>query len=127
MTDSRVDEFNSMPRHPTFSPSYSPAMLTLLEVIRGLHDYDEEPVSFQEPTIYASEPWSPQSEAVVEWCPPKGGLPESAAQRRLVRIVEVRKAIVLLEDCYPQRSQRGEFEELANTLIQRVSVRGRSL
>jgi hypothetical protein len=43
MTDSRVDEFNSMPRHPTFSPSYSPAMLTLLEVIRGLHDYDEEP------------------------------------------------------------------------------------
>ena len=87
MTDSRVDEFNSMPRHPTFSPSYSPAMLTLLEVIRGLHDYDEEP-------------------------PAQGGLPESAAQRRLVRIVEVRKAIVLLEDCYAQRSQRGNSRSL---------------
>ena len=102
-------------------------MATLLEVIRDLREFDAEPVSFQEPTIYASEPWSPASEALVEWCPPKGGLPEGAARRRLVRVIEVRQALILLADCYSQRSHLGEHEAIAEILIERVSPRSRTL
>jgi hypothetical protein len=31
---------------------------TLGEILRDLQSYDEEPFAWQEPTIYAAEPWT---------------------------------------------------------------------
>jgi hypothetical protein len=72
------------------------------------------------PTIYAAEPWSPHSEALVAWAPEKGGLPPEVAERRMVRLVEVERAIELLKDCYYELRVARRFDDLSELLIQRV-------
>jgi hypothetical protein len=96
-------------------------MTTLADIVRDLHSYDEEPVSWQEPTIYAAEPWTAQSQAIVSWSMPKGGLPDSAAQLRMVRLVEVRTAIKLLAENYDQLVAASRFDEICSLLISRVN------
>jgi hypothetical protein len=95
-------------------------MTRLAEIVRDLNRYDEQPLSGQEPTIYAQEPWTAQSQAIVCWSMPKGGLPPDAAKLRLVRLVEVRLAVRLLADNYDQIMLEGRLDELCVLLISRV-------
>ena len=98
-------------------------MNTLEDIVRDLHSFDEDPVSWQEPTIYASEPWASHSVAIVSWSMPKGGLPDDAARLRLVRFVEVRSAIELMAEDYGPLTAVGRFDHLCALLISRVMDR----
>jgi hypothetical protein len=82
-----------------------------------------EQSQFMVPTIYAAEPWSPSSEALVAWGSMSGGLPAEAAERRMVRLIEVEGAIELLEDRYFDLSAARRYDELSNLLVQRVTLR----
>lgn len=95
-------------------------MTTLADIIRDLRSYDEEPVSGQEPTIYAAEPWSPHSRAMVCWSIAKGGLPDDAAKLHLVRLLEVRSALHLIADRYHSLIVEDRLNELSELLITRV-------
>lgn len=95
-------------------------MTTLAGILRDLRSYDEEPVSGQEPTIYAAEPWAPHSPAIVSWSITKGGLPDDAAKLRLVRLVEVRSALRLLADQYDHLVLEDRLDELSALLLTRV-------
>jgi hypothetical protein len=77
------------------------------------------------PTIYAAEPWSPSSEALVAWGSMKGGLPPEVAERRMVRLIEVEGAVDLLKDRYFDLNAAGRYDELSELLIQGV-IRGNS-
>ena len=77
------------------------------------------------PTIYVEQPWTAQSRAVVTWSMPKGGLPSDVAERQLVRLIEVRAAIRLLEDAYDRLIATGRMDELATLLIIRVQAHAR--
>jgi len=70
--------------------------MTLAEIVKNLPSFDAPEVSFQEPTIYAAEPWVPHSDACVAWSLPRGGLPEEPARRGFTRLVEVREALKML-------------------------------
>ena len=94
-------------------------MTTLSDIVCNLRSYDEESVSGQELTIYAEEPWTAHSQAIVCWSLPKGGLPYDAAKLRLVRLVEVRSAVSLLADKYDQLVTY-RLDELCALLIVRV-------
>ena len=96
-------------------------MKKLADLVRYLHKYAEDPVGWQEPTIYAAEPWSAHSEAIISWSMPKGGLPDDAARLRLVRFVEVRSAIELLAEDYDRLTTEGRFDELCALLISRAT------
>jgi hypothetical protein len=74
-------------------------------------------------TIYAAEPWSAGSEALVDWASQKGGLPTEVAKRRMVRLIDVEGALALLKDRYFDLSARGAYDELSDLLIQRVTLR----
>jgi hypothetical protein len=95
-------------------------MTTLADIIRDLRSHDKEPFSGQEPTIYAAEPWSPHSRAIVSWSIEKGGLPDDAARLHLVRLLEVRAALRLLADRYHSLVLEDRQEELCALLITRV-------
>jgi len=85
--------------------------ITLADILQNLKSYDEEPFDCQDPTIYAAEPWTAHSQAIVSWSMPKGGLPEDAAKLRLMCLIEVRKAIgILRPGCI-------DFPEFGNRLI----------
>ena len=73
---------------------------TLADIVRDLRRYDEEPIGWQEPTIYAEKPWSASSPAIVSWSEPKGGLPGAVTTLRLVRLMDVRKSLRMLKDEY---------------------------
>jgi hypothetical protein len=94
--------------------------MTLADILQNLKSYDEEPFDCQDPTIYAAEPWTAHSQAVVSWSMPKGGLPEDAAKLRLMCLIEVRKAIGLLADQYDQLLRDNRLEELCQLLVSRV-------
>jgi len=49
--------------------------MNLLQVISSLSEYDEEQ------TIYAKEPWCPESEAIVRAEPDDGSLPSDLGAR----------------------------------------------
>lgn len=57
--------------------------MKLIEVVRDLASLDEAS------TIYASEPWTPDSEVVVTPEPASGGLPEEAKRLGLKYFLEV--------------------------------------
>ena len=95
-------------------------MTTLLDIVRDLRRHDDEPISSQQPTIYAEEPWSAESAAIVSWSTPRGGLPEDAAKSRLVRLIEVRSALRLLAGEYDQLLVGNRLDELCAMLIGRV-------
>jgi hypothetical protein len=58
-------------------------MMKLVEAIRDLSALDAEG------TIYASQPWAENSEAIVAREPETGGLPVEAAQHGLIYFLEV--------------------------------------
>ena len=67
-------------------------IMTLLDVIAQLDDLDAES------TIYAMEPWTSSSSAIVAYEPTSGGLPESANELGLKYFLEVFLAKEILED-----------------------------
>jgi len=58
-------------------------MMKLVEAIEGLDSFDEGD------TIFAAEPWTPESEAIVVREPDSGGLPTEAQRRELRYFIEV--------------------------------------
>jgi hypothetical protein len=94
--------------------------VTLADVVRSLRDYAEQPAPWQEPTIYSAEPWRSSSEALVAWGSSKGGLPEEAARRGLVRLIEVRAALRLLGRDFDTLVRENRIEDLCSNLIARV-------
>jgi hypothetical protein len=96
--------------------------LILSDVIRDLRRYDEGEVSYQEPSIYAAEPWGPGSEAVVEWSVPKGGLPGTAAKRLLMYLTSVRGALQALGPGYDSMVHEGRVDELCGLLIRHIGL-----
>ena len=108
------------------SPLDVEASVTLSDVVRMLQLLRTEVSQYMVPTIYAVEPWSPSSEALVAWGSLKGGLPPEAAERRMVRLIEVEGAIALLKDRYFELTVAHRYGELCNLLIQLVVVRNSS-
>jgi hypothetical protein len=100
--------------------------VTLAEIIRRLRSYDQAPVAWQEPTIYAAEPWRSETEALVELSLPKGGLPNAAAARGLVRLCEVRVALRVLGDRLHELSREDRTAELCEMLIEHVGAANES-
>ncbi len=64
----------------------------LIELVKTLESLDETA------TIYVGEPWSSESQAVVEVEPPSGGLPPAAAGAGLKYFLEVFVARDFLTD-----------------------------
>jgi hypothetical protein len=93
----------------------------LSDVIRDLRSYDKDEVSFQEPSIYAAEPWDSTSEAVVEWSLPRGGLPDTAAKRLLMYLISVRGALGVLGHEYDVLVRDGRIDELCGLLVRHVN------
>jgi hypothetical protein len=94
--------------------------VVLSDVVRILELLRTEQSQYMLPTIYAAEPWSPSSEALVAWSPMRGGLPPEAAERRMVRLIEVKGAIELLKDRYLDLTADRRYDELSALLVQRV-------
>lgn len=65
--------------------------MNLAEVCDRLHEFDGES------TIYAREPWTPASEAVVAVEPGDGGLPKTARHAGMTHLIEVDIAQDFLE------------------------------
>jgi hypothetical protein len=97
------------------------AAVILSDVIRDLRSYDEDEVSFQEPSIYVAEPWRSTSEAVVEWSMPKGGLPDTAAKRLLMYLISVRGALKVLGHEYDALVRDGRVDDLCALLVEHVN------
>ena len=97
--------------------------MTFAELMKGLLEYDEEPFEAQEPAIFLGSPFAPNSEAIVEWTPPKGGLPTAAAERRLYFLTSVREAVQLLEADYARLIAEDRTSDLCGLLVQRVEER----
>jgi hypothetical protein len=95
--------------------------VTLSEIVGALPSFAAPEVSFQEPTIYAAEPWTAHSDACVAWSLPRGGLPDEPARRGFRRLTEVRAALDMLSTgvtTWPP----GPAHILAELLISQVLV-----
>lgn len=100
--------------------------MVLSDVVRLLQLLRTDESQYMIPTIYAAEPWSASSEALVAWSPPRGGLPPEAAERHLLRLIDVQGAIDALRDCYFDLSNAGRYDELCGLLVQRILQRNSS-
>ena len=100
--------------------------MVLSDVVKLLQLLRTEETQYMLPTIYAAEPWSASSEALVAWSPPRGGLPPEAAERHLLRLIDVQGAVNALKDCYFDLSSAGRYDDLCSVLIQRVLQRNSS-
>lgn len=67
-------------------------VMTLVEVVRRLGDFD------QAYTIYAAEPWTENSPAIVAYEPVEGGLPADAFRLGLSYFLEIAIANDFLHD-----------------------------
>lgn len=85
--------------------------LTLAEIVRSLPRLDPEL------TIYASEPWTGDSAAVVDYEPDEGGLPESARQAGLAYFLEVDVASEVADDWKDYMEGGASDLDLCNRLI----------
>lgn len=86
--------------------------MTLLQVVLGLDSFDKEH------TIYAAEPWTANSEAIVEMGPESGrGVPPAAQKLGLQYFIEVDIAQEFLEGWMRTRTQPTSIEQ-CDRLIQ---------
>ena len=95
--------------------------MTLRDLVASLPALQVEEVQFLVPTIYAAEPWAPDSDALVALGSLKGGLPPEVAKRQMTRVFEVAGARSILGDCYDKFAQAQRFDELCTILIERVT------
>lgn len=68
------------------------SVIRLGDVIGGLFEFDSQD------TIYASEPWTDQSKAIVVREPDAGGLPPEASSAGMKYFLEVNVAREFIED-----------------------------
>jgi hypothetical protein len=94
--------------------------VTLNDIVIGLLSLPSQQEQESIPTIYAIEPWSPSSEALVAYGSLHGGLPPEAAKRAMVRVIEVASAVAILKNTYAEFAESGLYAELCLTLINRV-------
>jgi hypothetical protein len=88
-----------------------PAM-KLIEAIRDLNILDEEG------TIYASQPWTEDSEAIVAHEPESGGLPDEAEQLGLIYFLEVFIARDFVESWMASLDAQPTLQQKCARLIQ---------
>ena len=91
--------------------------MILNDIVIGLLSLPTQQEQDSIPTIYAVEPWSPSSEAMVAYGSLHGGLPPEAA---MVRFIEVAGAVAILKNTYAQVAESGLYAESCLTLINRV-------
>jgi hypothetical protein len=94
--------------------------LTFAEVVGNLHRYDEAPVGTQVPAICVAEPWAPLSEATVEWCDAKGGVP-FGRKPILFYLTTVKAALGILGSQYDALAANGEAEAMCRKLAHHVT------
>lgn len=82
--------------------------MTLLQVIKALDSFDDEK------TIYARKPWTIESEAIVDFEPESGGVPNSA--QGLDYFIEVFLAVEFMEDL--PKLTFASYEKKCKRLIQ---------
>jgi hypothetical protein len=99
--------------------------VTFVEVIENLRRYDEEPLSGQAPTIYVADPWAPDSDAIVEWSDPKGGVP-FGHKPILFRLISVREALGFFGSQYDDLIAQGEAVGLCRKLATHITARNAS-
>jgi hypothetical protein len=85
--------------------------MTLLEAVRDLDILDEES------TIYASEPWTKDSIAIVDYEPAAGGLPIEAERLGLQYFLEVSIARDFIEDWAASSDAGAMLEQQCARLI----------
>ncbi len=85
--------------------------MNLLQVISNLSDFDEDH------TIYAEEPWSPDSEAMVRPEPEDGSVPGDASAKGLTYFIEVFLAKEFLHDWAAGQPREPSSREKAERLI----------
>ena len=86
--------------------------MKLIEAIEELDSFAEDN------TIYAAEPWSAESQAVVDTEPPSGGLPEKAQELGLKYFLEVFLAREFLEGWVANLQAEPSLREKCERLIQ---------
>jgi hypothetical protein len=86
--------------------------MTLIEVINNLETLD------QESTIYASEPWTEDSTALIATEPEEGGIPSNAAKLGLKYFLEVFVARDFIEDWMASLDAKPTPQEKCSRLIQ---------
>lgn len=85
--------------------------MTLLEITEKLDEMDREQ------TIYAAEPWSPYSAAVVAEEPQRGGVPTVASERGMSYFLEVFIARDFLDDWQAASRKKFSTQERCQRLI----------
>jgi hypothetical protein len=68
-------------------------------------------------TIYAAEPWTSESEAIVAHEPPAGGLPKEASESGLKYFIEVAMARDFLDGWIASLDQSPSAQEKCDRLI----------
>ena len=86
--------------------------MTLLETIRRLDSLDEES------TIYAAEPWTADSQAIIAPEPDTGGLPAKAKKLGLAYFLEVFVARDFLEEWIGNLDAEPTLQEKCSRLIE---------
>jgi hypothetical protein len=86
-------------------------MWPLAEIVARLDEFDETQ------TIYAAQPWTPDSPALVDREPEGGGLPGSASRAQLAYFLEINIAQQFIEDWKMTLNREPSSSELCRRLI----------
>lgn len=92
--------------------------MKLLDIVGRLSEFDEEdPVYAAEPTIYAAEPWTEDSDAMV--LPQQDGVlvPAEAAKEGLAYFLEINLAIEITEALVASQKEKPSVPLSANALF----------
>jgi hypothetical protein len=98
---------------------YGNAAVTLADIIGNLRRYDEPSIGQRSITIFAAEPWTPASEASVEWPSEGGGVPFHR-KPILLRLTDVKVALKFFGTEYELRVMKGDMEAMCQDLVQHV-------
>jgi hypothetical protein len=85
--------------------------MKLPQVVATLHDFDDED------TIYATEPWTEDSDALVMREPEAGGIPQSAAEKGMTYFMEIFIATEFLDGWQANEKRELSLEERCSRLI----------
>jgi hypothetical protein len=96
--------------------------MTFADVICSLRTYDVPEVGGQQQTIYAADPWEPNSDASVEWSGEKGGVP-LGRKPILLHLTTVRAALRFFGAEYDALIQAGDAEAMCRRLAAHVALR----
>lgn len=87
-------------------------MKTLGEIIANLSEFDPDE------TIYATEPWTEKSTAIVAMEPEDADLPEEAIRAGMAYLLEIFIALEVIEDWLPTQDGIPTSTEICNRVIE---------